>query len=70
MITIQAVGENGKKASLIIAAAREITNCSGVRADSGRISFTKIKKEAKAQIAITLRDAREYTMEVIVYEYK
>lgn len=64
------VGENGKKASLIIAAAREITNCSGARADSGRISFTKIKKEAKAQIAITLRDAREYTMEVIIYEYK
>ena len=70
MITIQAVGENGKKASLIIDAAREITNCSGTRADSGRISFAKIKKDAKAQVAITLRDAREYTMEVIVYEYK
>ena len=59
-----------KKASLIIDAAREITNCSGTRADSGRISFAKIKKDAKAQVAITLRDAREYTMEVIVYEYK
>ena len=69
-ITIQAVGENGKKAPLIIAAAREIANCSGARAESGRVSFTKIKKEAKAQVAITLKDAREYTMEVIVYEYK
>ncbi len=68
-IEIVTVGENGKSNKLQVKNAIGISACDNVKCSLNNIIFSNIKGNEKVLIEFSLVDARDYAMEVNVYEH-
>ena len=68
-IEIAAIGENGKKNTLRIVAADAETGCEQAYVRDEKLLFSGMKADTKVRINIQIAEARDYAMEVNVYEH-
>ncbi len=68
-VEIVSVGENGKTSLINIKSANCIVGCNSVSVKKGSVEFSNMPADSKVQIEIEPVDARDYAMEVNVYEY-
>ena len=68
-IEIVTVGENGKSNKLQVKSACGVSACENVKSSSMGIGFSKLQGNEKVSIEFCLVDARDYAMEVNVYEH-
>ncbi len=68
-IEIVTVGENGKSNKLQVKSAIGVSGCENVKCSSIGIGFSKLQGNEKVSIEFCLVDARDYAMEVNVYEH-
>lgn len=68
-IEIVAVGENGKVNKLSLSGANEVANCTGIKRTALGVNFDSMKGNEKVIVEFSLLDARDYAMEVNVYEH-
>lgn len=68
-IEVVTIGENGKANKLKISTATGISGCSGIEVKNANIYFESLNSSSKIKIDFSVKESKNYAMEVNVYEH-